>query len=90
MPQVKTTYVYKIQSIVKEFPNEFMQSINNELYCKLCKCAVSCNKRFLGDFHLNTSKHQKAFGSRSEELIPHTSQTFLRSSDTNFVEKVAI
>ena len=30
MPKVKTTYVYKIQSIVKEFPDEFMESINNQ------------------------------------------------------------
>ena len=33
-------------------------------------------------------KHQKVLGSRSENLIPQTSQTFLRSSDTDFVEKV--
>ena len=88
MPKAKTTYAYKIQSIVKEFPDEFMQSINNELYCNLCNCAVSCNKHFLVDSHPNTSKHQKALGSRSEDLIPQTSQTFLRSSDTDFVEKV--
>ena len=50
----------------------------------MCNSAISCNKRFLVDSHRNTSKHQKALGSRSEK----TSQTFLRSSDTNFVEKV--
>ena len=33
-------------------------------------------------------KHQKALGSRSENLISQTSQTFSRSSDTDFVEKV--
>ena len=65
-----------------------MESINNLLYCNLCNCAVSCNKRFLVDSHRNTSKHQKALGSRSENLIPQTSQTFLRSSDTDFVKKV--
>ena len=54
----------------------------------LCNCALSCNKRFLVDSHRNTSKHQKAIGSRSEDLIPQTSQTFLRSSDTDFAEKV--
>ena len=27
MPKVKTTYGYKIQSIVKEFPDEFTKSI---------------------------------------------------------------
>ena len=47
MPKVKTTNAYKIQSIVKEFPYEFMKSFNNRLYCYLCNCAVSCNKRFL-------------------------------------------
>ena len=71
MPKVKTTYAHRIQSIVKEFPDEFMESINNQLYCNLCNCAVSCNKRFLVDSHRNTgtSKHQKALGSRSENLI---------------------
>ena len=88
MPKVKTTYAYKIQSIVKEFPDEFMESINSELYCNLCNCAVSYNKRFLVDSHQNTSKYQKALSSKSENLISQTSQTFLRSNDTNFVEKV--
>ena len=69
MQKVKTTYAYKIQSIVKEFLNEFMESINNQLYCNLCNCAVSCNKRFLVDSHQNTSKHQKALGSKSENLV---------------------
>ena len=65
-----------------------MKSINSQLYCNLCNCAVSYNKRFLVDSHRNTSKHQKALGNRSENLITHTSQTFSRSSDTDFVEKV--
>ena len=65
-----------------------MESINNQLYCNLCNCAVSCNKRFLVDSHRNTSKHQKALGSRFENLIPQTSQKFSRSSYTNFIEKV--
>jgi len=47
-----------------------------------------CSKRFLVDSHRKTSKHQKALGSRFEQLIPHTSQTFLNSSDSDFVEKV--
>ena len=88
MPKVKTTYAYKILSIIEEFLDEFMESINNQLYCNLRNCTVSCNKRFLVDSQGNTSKHQKALGSRSEHLISQSLQTFLRSSDTNFVEKV--
>ena len=87
MPKVKTTYAYKIQFIVKEFPDKFMESINNQLYCNLCNCAVSCNKRFLVDSHRNTSKHQKALDSKSENLIAQTSQTFLRSSDTDLLKR---
>ena len=41
MPKVKTTYAYKVQSIVKEFLDQFMESINNHLYCNLCNSAVS-------------------------------------------------
>ena len=70
MPKAVTTYAYKIQSIVNEFPDEFMEIINNQLYCNLCNSAVSCNKRFLVDSYPNTSKHQKASGSRCENLIP--------------------
>ena len=87
MPKVKTTYAYKIRSIVKEFPDDFVESINKRLYCNLCNCAVSCNKRFLIDSHRNTSKHHTTLGNKSENLIPQTSQTFLRSSDTDFVER---
>ena len=36
----------------------------------------------------NTSKYQKALGSRSEIFIPQTLQTFLKSSDNDFVQKV--
>ena len=64
-----------------------MESINN-LYCNLRNYAVSCNRYFLVDFHRNTSKHQRALGSRSENLIPQAPKTFLRNSDTDFVEKV--
>ena len=35
MTKVKTTNANKIQSIVKEFPDDLMQSINNELYRNL-------------------------------------------------------
>ena len=67
MPKIKITYECKIESIIKEFPDEFMKSINNQLYCDLStsNCAVYCIKRFLVDFHQNPSKYQKAVGSRS-------------------------
>ena len=71
-------YAYKTQFIVNELPDEFMESINNQLYCNLCNCAVSCNERFLVDSHRNTSKHQKALDSKSENLFPQTSQNVFK------------
>ena len=43
---------------------------------------------FLVDSHRNTSKHQKEFDSRSENLIPPDFANIFRSSDTDVVEKV--
>ena len=59
MPKVKTTYAYKIQSIVKEFPDEFMKNTYNQIYCNLCNCVVSCYKRFLIDSHRNSQNIEK-------------------------------
>ncbi len=73
--------------MLHDFPGEFTITPNNELYCNLCNCAVSCDKRFLVDSHRKTSKHQKAL-SRSELQMSQSLQTFLRSSNSDFVEKV--
>ena len=87
MPRVKACNASKIKSVLHDFPGEFTKTPNNELYCNLCNCVVSCDKRFLVDSHRKTSKHQKAL-SRSELQMPQSSQTFLRSSNSDFVEKV--
>ena len=56
-----------------------MKSINNQLYCNLCICAVSCNKRFLVDSHKNTLKHQKALGITLKILSFRVRKRFLGS-----------
>ena len=61
MPMVKTTYTYKIQSIVKEFPYRFTESINNQLYYSLCTVRFLATHAFLLILieirNQNTSKH---------------------------------
>ena len=47
MPKVKVTETSKIQSVLQDFPEEFMKSSNNEIYSKCCGYTVSCNKHFL-------------------------------------------
>ena len=69
MPKVKTTYAYKLQYIDKNSLTNLWNVLTIN-YIAICVTAVSCNKRFLVDSRRNTSKHQKAFGSRSENLIP--------------------
>ena len=53
----------------------------------MCNYVVSCNKRFLVDSYGKTSEHQKTF-SRSKLQMLQTLQTFLRSSNSDFAEKV--
>ena len=87
MPRVKASNTSKIKSLLYDFPNELTQNLNNELYCNLCKCVLSCDKRFLADSHWKTSKHQKTL-SRCKLQIPQALQTFWRSSNSDFVKKV--
>ena len=47
MPKVKATKTSKINSVLQNFPKKFTKKPKNELYCNLCSCTVSCNKRFL-------------------------------------------
>ena len=53
----------------------------SQLHCVL-------QKRYLVKSYRNTFKHQKTLDSGSELLIPYSSQTFLRSSNINFVKKI--
>ena len=66
-----------------------MKNSNNELYCNLCSYTVFGNGCFLVENHRHMFKHQKALDRAFEVPIPYTSQTFLRSSNTDFVKKVA-
>ena len=58
MSKVKPTYTYKIQSIVKEFPDEFMKSINN--YIAICVTvrflAINAFLLILVEIHRNIKK----------------------------------
>ena len=47
MPKVKATKTSQINSVLHNFPKKFTKKPKNELYCNLCSCTVSCNKRFL-------------------------------------------
>ena len=87
MRKNKASNTSKLKSLLDDFSGKFVQNPNNKLYCNLCNCVVSCTKRFLIDSHWKSLKHQKALD-RSEVQMPRTSQTVLRSNDSNFVEKV--
>ena len=47
MRKVKATKISRVQSVLQDFSKEHIESPNNELYCNLCSCTVTCNKRFL-------------------------------------------
>ena len=86
MPKFKAIKTSKIQSALQDFPKEFMNQLRIILpfvqrYGFLQE-TLSCGKSS------KYAQNQKVSGSRFEQLIPHTSQTILRSSNTNFGVKV--
>ena len=78
MPKVRATKTPKIQFILQDFPEKFIKTLNNKLYCNVCSCTISCHKYFF------VPKPQKMLGRKS----PYILQMFLTNSNTNFVEKV--
>ena len=85
--KVKATKTYKIQSVFQDFPDEFMK-ISTTHCIAILQLYGFLQKRFLVENHQNTSKHQKALGSRFQLLISYSSQTILRTINTDFVKKV--
>ena len=81
MPRVKAFNTSKNKSMLYDFPEEFTQNPNDELYCNLYNCVLSCDKPFFVDGYWKTL-------GKSKLQMPQTSQTFLRSSYSNFVEKI--
>ena len=41
LPKVKATSLSTIQSVLQDFPEEFIKSSKNEVYCNLRSCTVS-------------------------------------------------
>ena len=87
MSKVKAIKTYKIQSVFQDFPDEFMK-IPTTNCIAISQLHGVLQKRYLVKSYRNTFKHQKTLDSGSELLIPYSSQTFLRSSNINFVKKI--
>ena len=45
--KINATKLSKIQSVLQDFPKEFMENFNNKLYCSLCSCMVCYKKHLL-------------------------------------------
>ena len=76
MPRVKATKTSKTESVLQDLSEKLYK-----LYGNLCNCTIFCSKCFLVESHRNAPKHQMTSGSI-------TLQTFLKSSNTDFLEKV--
>ena len=80
--KVKATDTSKIHDTFEKF----MKNPNNTLNCNFCSCVVFCNELLLKVIEI--SQIPNAFGCRSKLLLPRTLQTFLRSSNTDFMKKI--
>ena len=86
MSYVKINKPSKTHSLLQDFAEEFMKSSSNKLYCNLCRCTVSCLLKLIEILYVQTPKSVRQ---QISATIPHTFQTFLRSSNTDVVEKLA-
>ena len=79
MPNVKVTKTSKIQSIFQDFPDEFTKMISQQqMILRFVQLNGFLQLTLLVDSHRNTSKHQKAFGSRFELFNPtHFANVFM-------------
>ena len=68
--------------------DQICQKYPQQITWDLRSCNFSFKIRFSVESCENTPKHQKAFDSRCQLLIPQTLQTFFRGSNIDFVEKV--
>ena len=88
MAKIKPTKASKIQFVFKTSPQNLWKvpSANNISICAALRF-LATNAFLLKVIKIRPNT-KRTIGSRSKLLIPHTSQTFLRSNNTNFVEKV--
>jgi hypothetical protein len=62
MPKIALSDRSKINAIVSQYPEEFVRSPNDDLYCNLCSTVVSHAKSYFVESHRKTAKHQRAIG----------------------------
>lgn len=60
MPKVKSSLTCKLKSIVSEYGEEVFKVDECVLFCQLCECKVSSEKKFNITQHLKTDKHIQA------------------------------
>lgn len=78
MPKVKSSLSCKLKSIVFEFGEEVFKVDESVLFCQLCECKFSSEKKFNITQHLKTDKHIQATKRHQNEI--EKSNRFLRAT----------
>ena len=55
----KSSKKLKIQKVIETYPNEFLKSNTNDLYCNLCHVSVNYKKKYYIKRHRKSQKHIK-------------------------------
>ena len=81
MPKSAKSSTTKITAIMAGYPDEFLRTPADQLFCQLCQCNVWFEKRHYVDVHHQSKQHQKSAClsssiSRQTFLPPPSSTTF--------------
>ena len=58
MPKVKDPLSKKLRDYVKDYGDEVFSTDGQVLFCKMCSCSVSAEKKFSIDRHIDREKHK--------------------------------
>ena len=90
MPKTAVPNAVKIRKFVKKYPNEFLETPNHSLFCKLCEKIVKHEKEFHVESHRNTGKHQRAVENVTANVSPCQKFISTTTKKSDFAEDLVI
>lgn len=88
MAKLKVSKSTKIKFYANLYSDEFDFHPSEHLWCKLCQCFVSCDKKDHVEAHRKTKKHTHIMTQAIENDGKFKDQTFLTLADDEFTEKI--
>lgn len=88
MPKRRRPSHEKVRKLVAKYPQEFICTAKNDLWCKKCCCIVNHSKSFFVESHRCTKKHKLKPPSSSSSISNSLQQTLILFPGKSFTDTV--